>query len=52
MEYVTWALAVVMFFYSASFSVTLWKEKNKPGSIVIMIFALFTAVGPYFVMMK
>lgn len=49
---VTWILVLIMFCYSAFFSVTLWKEKNKGGSVIIMIFALFIAIGPYFILMR
>ncbi|MEH7438051.1 hypothetical protein V7182_11285 [Neobacillus drentensis] len=47
-----WFMIIIMATYSGSFSISLWKDKNKSGSIVIMIFALFILVAPYFVLMK
>lgn len=41
-----------MFFYSVGFSVTLWKDKNKLGSIVVFILALLIVITPFFSVLR
>ncbi|MEO2074827.1 MAG: hypothetical protein ABGX20_05465 [Bacillus sp. (in: firmicutes)] len=47
-----WFMIIIMAAYSGAFSISLWRDKNKSGSAMIMIFALFILVVPYFVFMK
>ncbi|MFP3917238.1 hypothetical protein U5N28_05440 [Lysinibacillus telephonicus] len=39
---------MIMLIYSVGFSITLWKEKNKVGSIAVFILALLIAIIPLF----
>jgi hypothetical protein len=47
-----WFIIILMVSYSVAFSISLWKDKNKSGAVVIMVFALFILIAPYFVLMK
>lgn len=48
MNIIIYAIMISIFFYTAGFSVTLWKEKNKMGSTVVMLLALVVVVTPFF----
>jgi hypothetical protein len=52
MNIVLWVIVIIMFLYGGAFSVTLWKEKQKSGSIVIMVCTLFIGIGPYFIFLS
>jgi hypothetical protein len=41
-------IIIIMFFYTAGFSVQLWKDKNKLGSVTVFIMALTIAIAPFF----
>ncbi|MCC3356634.1 hypothetical protein [Bacillus sp. REN16] len=45
-------MMIIMFSYTAGFSVSLWKDKNKPGSIVVFGLALLVAIAPFFTILK
>ncbi len=38
--------------YAVGFSISLWKDKNKPGSIVVFGLALIIAIAPFFTIIK
>ncbi|WP_175596842.1 hypothetical protein [Bacillus sp. MRMR6] len=52
MNFVLWVLVVMLFLYGGAFSITLWKENSKSGAIVVMVCALFIAIGPYFIFLS
>ncbi|WP_157841599.1 hypothetical protein [Mesobacillus subterraneus] len=52
MIYFIWAAVFLVSFYSILFSVTLWKQNNKPGSIAIFLLSLSAATLPYFTLVK
>lgn len=41
MHIIIWISLILLFIYTAGFSISLWKEKNKIGSIAV--FGLITA---------
>lgn len=43
---------ISIFLYTASFSITIWKEKNKVGSIAVFTLALIVAIAPFFTILK
>ncbi|WP_453994814.1 hypothetical protein [Bacillus nitroreducens] len=45
-------LMLIMLIYTIGFSISLWKDKNKLGSVVIFGFALVIAVAPFFTLLK
>ncbi|MDQ1146619.1 hypothetical protein QE429_003446 [Bacillus sp. SORGH_AS 510] len=47
-----WFMIILMAVYGGAFSISLWRDKNKNGSIVMMFMTLFILVAPYFVFMK
>ncbi|MDR4889031.1 hypothetical protein RGU12_16085 [Fredinandcohnia sp. QZ13] len=45
-------MMTILFAYTTGFSISLWKDKNKPGSIVVFGLALVVAVAPFFTILK
>ncbi|GGA87553.1 hypothetical protein [Ornithinibacillus halotolerans] len=43
---------LIMFFYTLGFSITLWNEKNKIGSITVFILAVAIMVIPFSTFLK
>jgi hypothetical protein len=52
MTFAMWVMIILMTVYSAAFSISLWKNKNKGGSLFIMLLALFILIAPYFILFK
>ncbi|WP_218962739.1 hypothetical protein [Fredinandcohnia onubensis] len=52
MTAITYLLLIIMFLYTIMFSVSLWKDKNKSGSIVVFGLAIIIAIGPFFTIFK
>lgn len=48
----TYLLMIIMFLYTVMLSVSLWKDKNKSGSIIVFGLALIIAIGPFFTILK
>ncbi|WP_442598874.1 hypothetical protein [Neobacillus sp. D3-1R] len=48
----TIVLIIFIFFYTAGYSLQLWKEKNKLGSISVFILALALVVTPFFTVLN
>lgn len=47
-----YVMMTIMFVYTAGFAVTLWKDKNKSGSIVVFGLAMTIAIAPFFTVLK
>ncbi|MDY0406051.1 hypothetical protein P5G51_012210 [Virgibacillus sp. 179-BFC.A HS] len=45
-------IAFVMFFYTGGFAISMWKNKNKIGSIPIFMMAIAIAVLPFFITLR
>jgi hypothetical protein len=52
MIYLIWGMVILVCFYSLAFGVTLWKQKNKPGSIVVILLSITSLILPYFTYVK
>ncbi|MEN2766640.1 hypothetical protein [Ornithinibacillus xuwenensis] len=52
MKLLIWAVMLIMFTYTIGFSITLWKEKSRAGSIIVLIIALAIAVSPFFTVLR
>ncbi|MEH7223167.1 hypothetical protein V7112_05070 [Bacillus sp. JJ1566] len=52
MKLFIYLMMTIMFAYTAGFSVSLWKDKNKPGSLVVFGLALIVAIAPFFTIIK
>jgi hypothetical protein len=52
MLFVIWGGVVLVSMYSLAFGVTLWKQKNKPGAIVVILLSFSSLVLPYFTYVK
>ncbi|MGA9227946.1 MAG: hypothetical protein WB217_16490 [Mesobacillus sp.] len=52
MIFLIWGAVALICFYSILFAVTLWKQKNKPGSIVVIMLSIGCLVLPYFTYIK
>jgi len=48
MNIVIGIVVFIVFIYTAGFSLSLWKDKNKPGSFAVFIFAISILVVPFF----
>ncbi len=48
MTIILWILVFLIFLYTIGFALTLWKDKNKVGSIAVFILALVTIIIPFF----
>lgn len=48
MTIVVWLLMIGMFLYTVGFSIELWRQKNKSGSIAVFILAISIVVAPFF----
>ncbi|MCS0669944.1 hypothetical protein [Cytobacillus firmus] len=48
MDALAWGIMIVVFMYTAGFAFKLWQNKNKAGSIAVLILALAIAVMPFF----
>ncbi len=47
-----YVMMTIMFVYTAGFGVTLWKDKNKPGSVVVFGLAMTIAIAPFFTILR
>ncbi|MEC1637892.1 hypothetical protein P9E76_06985 [Schinkia azotoformans] len=52
MKIFVYVMMIIIFLYTAGFSVTLWKEKSKVGSIVVFTLALVVVIAPFFTIIK
>ncbi|MEH7379865.1 hypothetical protein V7138_05225 [Bacillus sp. JJ1533] len=52
MKLFIYLMMTIIVAYTVGFSVSLWKDKNKPGSIVVFGLALVVAVSPFFTILK
>jgi hypothetical protein len=52
MNFIIILVMIVMFVYTAGFSIQLWKEKNRIGSITVFIMALTLAILPFFTILR
>ncbi|WP_156290515.1 hypothetical protein [Oceanobacillus salinisoli] len=41
-------VVIFVFFYTAGFAVTLWREKNKLGSAAVFLLAVSIVITPFF----
>ncbi|WP_264740140.1 hypothetical protein [Cytobacillus firmus] len=48
MDAFAWGIMIAVFMYTAGFAFKLWENKNKAGSIAVLILALAIAVTPFF----
>ncbi|WP_180271193.1 hypothetical protein [Fredinandcohnia onubensis] len=52
MDAFIYLMMTIAILYTVGFSITLWKDKNKPGSIVVFGFALIIAIAPFYTIIK
>ncbi|WP_157052509.1 hypothetical protein [Ornithinibacillus contaminans] len=52
MNLLIWSVMITMFLYTAGFSITLWKEKNKLGSIAVFLMAISIVITPFFTVLR
>jgi 4-amino-4-deoxy-L-arabinose transferase-like glycosyltransferase len=52
MNIFVYSIMTIVFVYTAGFGVSLWKEKNKAGSVVVFLVALVVVVTPFFTLLK
>ncbi|MFD2445365.1 hypothetical protein ACFSO7_15480 [Bacillus sp. CGMCC 1.16607] len=45
-------IALLVFFYTLGYSITLWKEKNKMGSLAVLLLALSVIITPFFTVIR
>lgn len=47
-----WGAVLLVSVYSFVFAVTIWKEKNKAGAIVVSLLSVAVMILPYFTYIK
>ncbi|WP_170169231.1 hypothetical protein [Mesobacillus subterraneus] len=52
MLWIIWGAAGLVCLYSIAFGVTLWKQKNKSGAIVVIMLSVVSLILPYFTYVK
>lgn len=52
MNIFVYVMMIIIFLYTTGFTVSLWKDNNKIGSIVVFMLALVVAVAPFFTILK
>ncbi|UYZ21341.1 hypothetical protein [Mesobacillus jeotgali] len=52
MIFLIWGAVLLVSLYSFAFAVTIWKEKNKAGAIVISVLSISILILPYFTYIK
>jgi len=50
--WIIWIFILIMFFYTAGYSMTLWRERNKVGAISTFILAIAIVITPFFSVFK
>ncbi|HWL24433.1 MAG TPA: hypothetical protein VNR38_11900 [Ureibacillus sp.] len=48
MNVFVWITMIGMFLYTVGFSIELWKQKNKLGSIAVSVLAVSIVIVPFF----
>ena len=52
MIFLIWGTVILVSLYSFALAVTIWKQKNKVGAIVISFLSLTILILPYFTYIK
>lgn len=50
--WIIWVFIISIFIYTAGYSITLWRENSKLGSITIFILAIAIVIMPFFSVFK
>ncbi|MFE8697490.1 hypothetical protein ACFYKT_14195 [Cytobacillus sp. FJAT-53684] len=52
MTMLIWIVMILLFLYTIGFSISLWREKNKAGSIAVFVLAGATVASAFFGVLK
>ncbi|MFO1443709.1 hypothetical protein KDN24_10905 [Bacillus sp. Bva_UNVM-123] len=52
MTIIIWVSLIILFIYTFGFSISLWNNKNKTGSIAVFLLAIATIVCSFFSVLK